>query len=286
MTSHPFSRTRQYKGPIQAVILDLSGTALDHGCFGNVAAFQRAFQAFGLSPTVAEIRKPMGVAKREHVAAILAMPHLAEQWRQLHGMAPDDKAADLIFAKLLEVMPDTLADYVDPIPGCIEAITALRAKGIKIGATTAFSRSMMKRLLPKAAEKGFIPDCIVASDEVTAGRPWPWMCWRNCEELAVFPPEAAVKIGDTPADVEEGLNAGCWSVGVTQSSGALGLTVEQAMAKGDMPELETAFAAKLKEAGAHFIIPTIAGLPELCDYISELLAEGKLPLPWPKRYDE
>ena len=65
----PFLRRTAYMGPIQAVILDWAGTAVDHGCRGPVAVFSRAFERHGMKPEVAEVRAPMGREKREHVQA-------------------------------------------------------------------------------------------------------------------------------------------------------------------------------------------------------------------------
>ncbi|NLZ06152.1 MAG: hypothetical protein GXY19_13360 [Phycisphaerae bacterium] len=41
------------------------------------------------------------------------------------------------------------------------------------------------------------------------------MVFRLMETLGVCRLAAVVKVGDTIADVEEGLNAGVWTVGVT-----------------------------------------------------------------------
>lgn len=272
----------QYKGPVKAVILDWAGTAVDYGCFGPVAVFQAAFEAFGIAAGVDEARGPMGLGKRDHVAAMLAMPALAAQWRATWGRAPLEDDVDAVFAKVMELMPEALAGYADPVPGCREALAALRAKGIRIGSCTGYSRGMMARLLPEAERKGFKPDCVVAADEVPAARPAPWMCRRCCGLLGIAQPEAVVKVGDTAADVREGLNAGHWSVAVVDSSSGMGLAPGAAAA---LPErelherragLERAFASE----GAHFVIPTIKELPALCDRISALLAQGRGPQSW------
>ena len=52
-----------------------------------------------------------------------------------------------------------------------------------------------------------MPDVWVAADQVPQGRPWPWMIFKNMQELGVCPPSAVVKIGDTVADMEEAINA-------------------------------------------------------------------------------
>ncbi len=274
MESKPFVRRgRPYVGPVQAVILDWAGPAVDHGCRGPVAVFTRAFGRFGLEPETAEVRAPMGREKREHVAAMLNMPRLAALWRERSGHAPDDADVDAVFAAVTELMPGTLADYAEPVPGCVEAMARLREMGVKIGSCTGYSRSMMENLLPRAAAAGYAPDCVVPADEVPAGRPWPWMCQTNCMRLGVHPQEAVLKVGDTVADIEEGLNAGHWSVAVTRTSNALGLTAEEAaaMPAQELARREEALARSFREAGAHYVISSVADLPELVETIAARL---------------
>ncbi|MDE5832819.1 MAG: phosphonoacetaldehyde hydrolase [Desulfovibrio sp.] len=264
---------------IRGVILDWAGTSVDCGCRGPAAVFARAFEDFGVSPTIEEIRGPMGMEKREHVRTMLATPRLAALWEQRWGKKPDDKDIDNVFGKVQALMPDVLADYAKPVPGCVEAIDSLRAKGIKIGSCTGYRKDMMSRLIPAAREAGFSPDCLVTADEVPEGRPMPWMCQLNCMRLNLFPPESIVKVGDTIADIQEGVRAGHWSVGVTRTSNALGYSEEE-LQKED-PEVirrkEEALAKEFRGAGAHYVIGSIADLPELCDEISLAMTNGRRP---------
>ena len=264
---------------IKGVILDWAGTSVDCGCRGPAAVFGRAFERFGLSPTMEEIRGPMGREKREHTRIMLESPRLAAQWEKARGKKPDDADVDEVFAVVQELMPEVLADYGRPVPGCVEAMAELRRKGIKIGSCTGYSRPMMTKLLPAAREAGFEPDCLVTADEVPQGRPMPWMCWLNFMRLGLFPPESIVKVGDTEADILEGINAGCWSVGVTRTSNALGMTEEELEA-ADPEELkarEERLAREFRKAGAHYVISSIAELPGLCDEISEARRRGRKP---------
>ncbi len=56
----------------------------------------------------------------------------------------------------------------------------------------------MDVLVPKAAEYGYQPDCVVASDdEIAAGsRPGPWMALKNVIELGVMSVARCVKVDD------------------------------------------------------------------------------------------
>lgn len=280
MEQKPFVRRgRPYTGPVQAVILDWAGTAVDHGCRGPVAVFTRAFERFGVLPITDEVRAPMGREKREHVAAMLAMPRLAALWKEKNGHAPDDADVSAVFGAVSELMPGTLADYAEPVPGCVEAMARLREMGVKVGSCTGYSRAMMENLLPRAAAAGYVPDCVVTADEVPAGRPWPWMCWQNCREMGVFPPEAVIKVGDTVADIEEGLNAGHWVAAVTRTSNALGFTAEEAaaMPPEELARKEAELARSFREAGAHFVISSVADLPDLVETVAERLRQGERP---------
>lgn len=260
----------KYSGPVQAVILDWAGTTVDHGCRGPAAVFSRAFESFGIEPSIEEVRGPMGREKKEHCRTMLAMPRLRELWLRKHGRYPDEGDVEAVFARVGELMAPTLADYAEPVPGCLEAIAELRKRGVKIGSCTGYSRYMMEKLLPRARSAGYSPDCLVTADEVPEGRPLPWMCWLNCMRLSVFPPESVVKAGDTIADIKEGLNAGHWSVGLTRSSNALGLSEKEAreMDQMELARREAEARGAFLKAGAHYVISTISELPELCDKIS------------------
>lgn len=268
-----------YAGSVQAVILDWAGTAVDHGCRGPAAVFARAFEKFGLTPTDAEIRAPMGMEKRRHVETMLNSPRLAEGWLEKYGRRPEEADVDAIFAETRRLMAPTLADFAEPVPGCAAAIASLREKGVKIGSCTGYSRDMMTELLPAAINAGYSPDCLVTADEVPAGRPLPWMVWLNMTRLEVFPPAAVVKVGDTLADIKEGLNAGCWSVAVTRTSNALGLSAEEAAALSPeiLAEKEANLGKDFLQAGAHYVISSIADLPGLVEVISACLANGRKP---------
>jgi len=172
-----------------------------------------------------------------------------------------------------------LKEYAEPIPGCLEALEELRERGIKIGSTTGYIRSMMDALMPVAAEKGYAPDSTVCPDEVPNGRPYPWMVYQNMMNLNVFPVEAVVKAGDTVADVEEGLNAGAWTVGLSQTGNLMGLTEEEfdSLSEEDQAAALEKAEELLYRAGAHYVIEGIWDLPIVIDEIDDRLANGERP---------
>lgn len=273
------SRGRRYRGPVRAVILDWAGTAVDHGCVGPVAAFIEAFRTRWVEVTVEEARAPMGLSKMEHVRAMLRMQSITEKWEDVHGAPPGDLDAENLYRSIEPVMGYAVTMHSDLIPGLTDAVETLRKAGIKIGSTTGYSCSMMQALVPAARERGYEPDSVVCASDVPAGRPYPWMCYLNAIHLEVYPLEACVKVGDTLMDIEEGLNAGMWTIGVTRTGNELGLTEQEAAAldpedlNNRLSEIQRRFIA----AGAHFVVEGIWEVPAVVREIEDLLDRGEKP---------
>ena len=203
---------------LTAVIFDWAGTVVDHGSRAPVAALQAVFARVGVPVTVAEARLSMGIAKRDHIRALLALPRVAEAWQQKHGSAPTEADGDALYADFLPTQTECLGRYSGLIAGVPETSERLRSRGIRIGSTTGYTRTMLDFLVERAREQGFAPDCAICPQDVTGGgRPAPWMCYLNAIRMEAGPLWAMIKIGDTPSDIEEGLNAGMWTVGVTRT---------------------------------------------------------------------
>jgi phosphonoacetaldehyde hydrolase len=250
-------------GRIEAVIFDWAGTTVDHGCMAPVAAFREVFRRRGVSVSTAAARGPMGTHKRTHIERLCALPEVAAAWRAKNGSAPAAADVDAMFAEFIPLQLAVLRDHADPVPGCLAAVAALRARGLRIGSTTGFTRAMMDVLAPEAARRGFAPDVIVTADEVPRARPWPDMCLRNVMELGVSSVAACVKVDDTTAGIEEGLRAGMWTVGVVMTGNELGCTEADlaAMRPEDRARLRAEGYSRLRAAGAHVVMDGIAELP-------------------------
>ena len=264
---------------VRMVVFDWAGTTVDYGCFAPVSAFAEAFAAAGVEVSSDEIRSFMGMKKRDHLRAMLKTDEIAFRWTGIHGSAPDDSVVDDLYRAFEDRILPSLADYSSPIPGVSVMVEHLRESGLRIGSTTGYTRNMMDIVAPGAAAEGYAPDCIVCSDEVPAGRPEPYMIWKNAVELAVPRLDAVVKVGDTVADIREGRNAGTWSVGVIEGGSAWGLSAEDTRALSE--EKRRGRAADIRHsflsAGAHHVIDRIDELPALLRIIEGLLGAGRSP---------
>jgi phosphonoacetaldehyde hydrolase len=165
------------------------------------------------------------------------------------------------------------------IDGAAAPAAEIRARGLKIGSTTGYTRALMEILAPAAQARGYAPDAIICADEVPAGRPYPWMCYRNQIDLSVYPSEVCVKIGDTVPDVEEGLNAGMWTIGVVECGNEIGLNDSEIvqLPTAELEERLNAGHKHLRYAGAHYTVDSLSEVPALIDVINERLVRGERP---------
>jgi phosphonoacetaldehyde hydrolase len=274
-----FSYQRRYQGPLRAAILDWAGTVVDHGCLAPPATFVEAFAASGVAITVAEARAPMGMAKREHIRAIIEAPRVAAAWTDFHGRPPTTEDVDRLYAEFLPLQTATVARYAGLIGGALGAVEAMRGRGLRIGSTTGYPRSVMAVVSRHAAEQGYVADCVVAAEDAPIGRPSPFPALQALITLGVYPVEAAVKIGDTIVDVEEGLNGGMWSVAVAVTGNEVGLSAEawDGLPAPQQSRLRDRAAARLRAAGAHYVIDRLADVGPVLDDIEARLKRGEKP---------
>jgi phosphonoacetaldehyde hydrolase len=221
----------------------------------------------------------MGMHKRDHIRVISQYPRVATEWKIKYGHFCTDEEIDEMFSNFIPLQLAVIEEHSTIIPELPDALEVIRSMDMKIGSTTGYNNEMMKILTAAAAKQGYVADSVVCATDVPAGRPAPWMALKNAENLGIYPMQAFVKIGDTIADIEEGINAGMWSVGVINSSNEMGLTLNE-INMLDKTELEKR-SKKVREdylnAGADYVINSLAELKELIKKINARLAMGERP---------
>jgi phosphonoacetaldehyde hydrolase len=263
--------------PLKAVILDWAGTTVDYGSRAPTQVFREIFRQRGVDITDAEARGPMGRGKRDHIAAIIGLPRVSSRWREVFGNDPSDKDVQAIYDDFLPLQKLAVARESQVIPGIPEAITELRRRGCAIGSTTGYTRELMEVVIPIAAKGGYKPDVVVFSDDVRAGRPAPWMNFRAAEQLGVYPMNSVIVVDDTSVGIEAGLHAGAWTVAVSQTGNALGMSLDEfaALPQGELTTRLVTIERDFLAAGAHLVIRSVAELPDRLVEL-ERLAIGKV----------
>ena len=274
-----FTYERRYRGKIQAVLLDWAGTTMDYGCMAPAVVFVEVYKRQGVPITMDEARAPMGAHKRVHIQQISQLDSVRQRWEAAHTRPPTEADIDRMFAEFVPLQLACLSDYSTLIPGTLEVVAAMRQRGIKIGSTTGYLTEMMAINRKDGATQGYEPDSNVCASDVPAGRPYPFMCLQNVINLQVSPVEGCVKIDDTVPGVEEGLNAGMWSIGLAMSGNEVGLPLKdvQALPPADRERRRQRAYTRMSQCGAHYVVDSIADIMPCLDDIEQRLARGERP---------
>jgi phosphonoacetaldehyde hydrolase len=264
---------------IAAVVFDWAGTVIDFGCLAPVEALITAFGREGIAVTEADIRRDMGRAKRDHVRAVLALPNVRAEWSARHRRDPTENDVGRLHDALEPLMRSATAAHSELIPGAADLAKALMARGIKIGSSTGYTRSMMADILPRAAAQGYAPAVVVCAGETAEGRPSPLPMWKNLVELAAWPAWRCVKVDDAEVGILEGRAAGAWTIGVAASGNGVGLgrAAWEALAPAERSARAAMAADALRSAGADFVVDTVADLLPILAQIESGIARGERP---------
>ena len=272
---------REYRGRVKALVLDWSGTTADAYVIAPAVVFAQVFETQGVSITMKEARGPMGLRKDLHIKALTEDPQIRQRWKDVHGKYPDEADAARMFEEFVPSQLTCLPAHTGLLPGVVGVVSRLQQQGIKVGCSTGFTRPMVDILEKAAKEQGMELDASVAGDEVAQGaRPRPFMVYRNLDLMDAWPIQAVIKVDDTVSGVGEGLNAGCWSVGVSRYSNYMNINSYQEA--DDMPAAEIdrrhdETREILRKAGAHYVIDSLADIEPVIEDVNQRLARGERP---------
>ncbi|MDY0308605.1 MAG: phosphonoacetaldehyde hydrolase [Castellaniella sp.] len=272
--------TRRPAGALDTVIFDWAGTIVDFGSFAPTQVLVDAFAEAGVAISLDEARGPMGLAKWDHIQALGRMPAVAARWRERHGRDMSREDVDTVYQTFMPLQVARVGHYSTLIPGALQVVEILRRRGMRIGSCSGYPRVVMDALVPLAAQAGYVPDCVIASDDLKAGgRPGPWMALANMLELGSRDVAACVKVDDTVPGIAEGLAAGMWTVGLSASGNEVGLSWEEwcALTPDERDARCRPAEDKLRAAGAHEVIRTVIDLPAALERIEVRRGCGERP---------
>jgi phosphonatase-like hydrolase len=214
--------------PLKLVVLDIGGTLIaDHGEVPD--AMLGAFARHGITVTPEEFSAWRGASKRTMVK------HFVE----LRGA--NAALIDAIYGDFTATVTKSY-EKVQPIPGAEQAMRDLQAMKLLLATTTGFDRPLTAAILARLGWPHYFAASIT-SDDVSEGRPAPFMLFRAMEAAHVNETAQVMAVGDTPLDLQAANNAGLGaSIGVW--SGA-------------------ATEDRLRKERNSAVLPSVAELPDL-----------------------
>jgi phosphonatase-like hydrolase len=192
---------------LRLVVFDMAGTTVDDPGIVNRGLCD-ALAAAGLNVPPGAVNALMGLPKPEAIRRLIEASDRREALR------------DRIEAIHRDFVERMVAHYAtDPsvaeVPGIDALFRTLQGDGVKVALDTGFDRNIAQVIIDRLGWAERL-DASVTSDEVPRGRPHPEMIRHLMARLGVDDPRTVAKVGDAPADLEEGTNAGCGRViGVT-----------------------------------------------------------------------
>ena len=208
-------------GPIQLVVFDMAGTTVDDSGSKVLTCLIEAARAHDLPGSPEELNALMGMNKRE-VFGMLAARRMEASSDPYAGSIEAEQLADKALATFVASMRRAYEEHLSPIAGAEDTFAFLRARGIKIAIDTGFDSAVGGLIMERLNWPGRLIDQVVYSSDVPRGRPAPYMIFRAMERLDIDDVHQVMKLGDSPADLEEGYNAGCGEV-IGVLSGAHGV---------------------------------------------------------------
>ena len=216
------------------IVFDMAGTTVeDTGLVQQ--SFLAADEHAGLSGNADEraemlryVHDTMGQSK------IVVFRHLSRGNEEQAQAA--NKAFERCYAQLVE------EGNCSAVPGAVEAISGLRAQGVKVALTTGFAHETQQAII-RALGWENLADVVLCPGDGVRGRPHPDMPLTALLRTGTESVHHMVVVGDTSSDITSGVRAGARaSIGVL--TGAHN-------------------ADQLRAAGATHVLNSVAELPAL-----------------------
>lgn len=190
---------------MRAAIFDLDGVIVDTAKY-HYLAWKRLANELGFDFTETDNERLKGVSRVRSLEILL----------EIGGINPDDATKTQIATQKNNWYVDYIShmDSSEILPGVVEYVESVRAKGVK---TAIGSASKNTPLILERLGIASLFDAIVDGNKVTKAKPDPEVFLRAAEELNV-PPAECVVFEDAEAGIEAALRAGMKAVGIGKPS--------------------------------------------------------------------
>lgn len=200
---------------IELIVFDMAGTTVRDNQEVE-KCFLLAAESTGLKAEPERVVSMMGITKIRVFETL---------WAEQIGLDHSEFAAQVetSFLGFKQILEDHYRTQpVFPTEGCLELFDWLRSRKIKIALTTGFYRSVTNLILQRLGwDQGLNAEFIgnaaaiiqisVTPSEIFGeeGRPAPYMIQKAMYKLGIKDAQKVIAIGDTPSDLQAGINANC-----------------------------------------------------------------------------
>ncbi|MDX2304440.1 MAG: HAD hydrolase-like protein [Microscillaceae bacterium] len=232
---------------IQLIVFDLSGTTVEDDNAVAKSLHQAAVE-YGLNIPLEDFQKTIGTNKIHLYQFMIARSRgqelSFENLEKYNFPELYEEARDL-FDRYAVIMLEYYQKNVRAMPQAEETFRWCKAQGIKVATDTGFHREVSQAIIQGLnwLDSGLIDLSVDVDCTEGIGRPAPYMIFYAMQKLGIQSVHEVIKIGDTPADLISGYNAGCIAnIGVKSGANTLETLLEYPHTHilehvGQLPEL-------------------------------------------------
>ena len=194
---------------ITLLVCDMAGTVINEK--GIIyTSLKNTLHGMGFKTTEEERKTWPGRDKKEVISGVIDRYYKPRDrpWMPKHTYNDKIKEAEKNLLTELEknYFEEQKIELMDK--NLLNMFDSLRINGVKIALNTGYPKKFQKRVIDHFNLEDRV-DAYISSEEVTYGRPAPYMIHRLMEECDIPSVKNVAKIGDTINDMKEGKNAGC-----------------------------------------------------------------------------
>ena len=211
---------------IELVVFDLSGTTVQDDNAVAKSLFEAA-KEFELGVTLKDFEKTIGTNKIKLYQYMIAKSRgedvTIDMLEKGNFESYYDEALE-IFDRYTTIMIEYYRNNVAAMPGAEKVFNWLHEKGIKIATDTGFHQDVNEAIMEglKWRKDGLIDLSVHVETTGGVGRPAPFMIFHAMKFLDIQSVHSVIKVGDTPADLLSGYNAGCaGNIGVLSGANSI-----------------------------------------------------------------
>jgi phosphonoacetaldehyde hydrolase len=280
-------RFRRFQAAPEGIFTDLEGCLLDSGCQATTNAVKQLFAEKGVDITDEEAASGNGslygsdnTTKKSHLRHVL-FSTCKDKWEAKHGSPPSEWDLEALFKEFARCV-NSEVHRAKAIRGAVECVSMAQASGIKVAVASDFNAEAMDPWLRVAHANGFdLEHSLSCADVPNPGRegtfvcvpPDPWRCFALAARVNIFPMDTCIRVSHTTYGVEEGLNAGMWTVGISTTGSPVPSAGPAETPAMKQKRIEDGFYSK----GCHYVIDGVWDLPDVIKDITQRMARGEKP---------
>ncbi|WP_165773448.1 HAD-IA family hydrolase [Zooshikella ganghwensis] len=270
---------RKYCGKIQAVIFDMTGTLVDFGAKANGQALQQLFNQYQIQLPPDTLLAVADLPDLAQLKYLFAIESIKDQWQQHQGSLPDEKQLEQLNIQLRTQQIVCASQQLSLPVDSKTVFQFIRKQGYKVGVCTHYCRDIASDLIPQLAEEGIKIDHWVSAADVSQPRPAPHLALTCAVALDILSVSACVKVDDSLKGIEEGLNAGMWTIGTAISGEYNNRSINEwnQLSNTERDKIRSEATLSLYRAGAHYVVDTISDIQSCLEDIEARLKRGERP---------